>query len=246
MPVILDKDRAELACDSIRRRHKAFKDSQIGILAFKSVDMEVDMEAGNRDIFGVATTDDVDESEEVVLPEGADLSYIEATKKLYADHQYGVESDIGIIRYVKMLANGRGWKYRARFYENLRNPLADDTLEKIKQSGTYGVSIGFDPIEGGSPTPIEQKKYPAAKSIIRRWKWIELSVTPMPCNSYSYAVPAGELSDSKRFELIERLVGKELLTKDQACRLGVAQAVERRILKLGGEFPSARKVLRLA
>lgn len=237
MPLLLDPEQSALAIDGIRRRHKSaykgIEDAKIGILAFKSIDMEVDTDSGNRDIYGVATTDDVDESEEVMLPEGADTTYIDAIKKLFVDHQYGCETDIGMIRWVKKLANGRGWKYRARIYEGLTNPLADDTLKKITQSGHYGVSIGFDALDYGPPTALEQKKYPMARSIVRKWRWIELSVTPTPCNSYSYAVAAGMLTGAKRLELIESLVTKGMMKKDSAEAIGLSHINLRSVIRLG-------------
>jgi len=247
--MILDQDLSDLAIDSIRRRHRAtykgVEEAKIGILGFKSVDLEVYGSNGDRDIEGVCTTDDVDESEEVVLPEGMDLSYINTVKQMYADHQYGSESNIGVIRYVKLSANKRALKFRARIYDGLKNPLADDTLEKIRQAGHYGISIGFDSHESGSPNEMEKKRFPLAKVIHRKSKLIEFSTTPMPCNARAGCSATGMLSGEKRFELVSGLVVKSLLTKEQASAIGL-DTLGGRIVRLGGELPSAGRVFRFS
>lgn len=247
--MILDLEQSALAIDSIRRRHRAtykgIEDAKVGILGYKSVDMEVDSADGNRDIVGICTTDDVDESEEVVLPEGMDLSYINSVKQMYADHQYGSESNIGTIRYVKLMANGRGLKFRARIYDGLKHPLADDTLQKIKQAGQYGISIGFDSLDSGSPNEHEKKRFPGAKCIHRKTKLVEFSTTPMPCNAFASCSSAGMLTGEKRFELVSSLVVKSLLTKEQASAIGL-DTLGGRIVRLSGELPPAGRIFRFA
>lgn len=144
------------------------------------------LEGDERTAAFVATTNSLDLDEEVVLPGGADWSYFLANKQIFVDHNYGSDFNVGQMRGDKMIPyieGGQhiGWKIRAYFYNNLKCPRADDTLAKIMQGG-QGMSIGFIPVESGPPTAEEAKIYPKAFSIVRKWRGLEVSVTPLPCN----------------------------------------------------------------
>lgn len=87
----------------IRKRHQSngykFTDeSRIGIRGIRLSGLKTETDSGKNDIVGIATNDTVDSSNEVVLPEGADLSYINSYKNLYADHYYGMSAIIGVLR----------------------------------------------------------------------------------------------------------------------------------------------------
>lgn len=246
MPV-LDPMTGPIFREIVTNRHPDYdfdEKSGFGVRCLKMADMTADGSPGNHDIVGIATTDAVDEDEEVVLPSGADLSYINATKGLYADHRYGMGQLIGKIRTLKMADNGRGWQFRARLYEGLANPLASDCFKIIEQGGFIGVSIGFDAQNWGPPSPEEQKSYPRCKSIVRNWKWVELSLTAMPCNVTCYAM-AAPVDTGKQLGIIDGLVTKGLIRRESAVALGISE-MKPRILKLGGEFLPTRKTLKLA
>lgn len=238
----------QLSTDAIRSRqnkYRGIENARICMQGLKTVDFQPDTENGNNDIIGIATTDDVDEQDEVVLPEGADLSYIMATRMLYADHMYGLGQVIGSIRHLKPLSSGRGWQFRARMFDGLQNPLASDTLEIIKQSGKLGVSIGFDALDWGTPTDEEAKRYPLAKSIVRKWRWIELSVTARPCNVNAYAMAATPSQMSKSYtSAIVEMIQLGRIKRESAAALGLSEYGVSRVIKLGGE-PPAPKLLRL-
>lgn len=245
MPII-DPMTGPMFRELVTNRHPDYdfdENSGFGVRCLKMADMTADESPGNYDIVGVATTDATDEDEEVILPAGADLSYINQTKGLYADHRYGMGQLVGKIRTLKMLDNQRGWGFRARMYQGLSNPLARDCFEIIKQGGFVGVSIGFDAQNWGDLTPEETMKYPKAKGIVRNWKWVELSLTAMPCNVTCYAMAAA-VDTSKQLGIIDGLITKGLIRRESAIALGITDA-KPRILKLGGEFPSTPKRLKL-
>ena len=52
----------------------------------------------------------------------------------------------------------------------------------IAEGAVNGVSIGFDRLGGGPPTDDEVRLYGPVDFVTRAWRWLELSVTPMPCN----------------------------------------------------------------
>jgi hypothetical protein len=236
-----------LTIDTIRTRQKDYTgigSAKVGVHGLKMVDMEADDTNGNSDIIGVATTDDVDEQDEVVLPGGADLSYIMATKILYADHMYGLGQAIGTIRYIKALSNARGWQFRAYMFKGLENPLAGDTFKIIQQGGRLGVSIGFDALDWGTPTDEEAKRYPLAKSIVRKWRWIELSVTAMPCNVNAYAMAATDASTKSYRESIKSFVLGGQIRSESAYALGLPEYAKGKVMRLGS-VPAPVKLMRL-
>ena len=55
----------------------------VGVVAGFAKEMRADEENGNRAIVAVATTDDIDLEEEVVLPKGADPTYFRKNKKVF-------------------------------------------------------------------------------------------------------------------------------------------------------------------
>lgn len=210
--------------DSLRARHPGYgwaKGGGVGSIGVNDTRMTKDFSNGNRDIIGIATTDDVDESMEVVLPGGADLSYINATKMLYADHSYGISQVVGSIRYLRPSKSGKGWDFRASLFTGMKSPLADDCFTIIEQGGQLGVSIGFEATEWGDPVPAEVKAYPKAQCVIRKWRWVELSLTAMPCNVSCRAVLAPSEGEQKQVSFIEGLVTKGKIRRESAVALGL-------------------------
>ena len=175
--------------ERIRMRHPHLKDlSTVGVQGSRADDVGIDID--ENDIEGFATTDNVDEVEEVLLPEGADRSYFDRTKILYADHRYDLASILGKVRYIRpgvTPEGNRGWEFRAHVLTRDNPALGGKVIDIVRQLGTIGVSIGYEPIEWGSPTQEEAKAYPKAKSIVRKWKMLEVSLTGMPCNSQCFA-----------------------------------------------------------
>ena len=222
--------------DALRSRHAQYKWAKGGgvcAIGVSQTHLKLKEAGTDRDIIGIATTDDVDESSEVVLPEGADLTYINATRTLYADHSYGISQVVGSIRYVRPAANGKGWEFRAGLFHSMRSPLADDCYTIIKQGGQLGVSIGFEATEWGDLELDEAKAYPMARSIVRKWRWVELSLTAMPCNVSCRAILAPSEAEQKSITLIESLVTKGKIRRESAIALGLTH-LNRGILSVPG------------
>lgn len=166
----------------------------------------------NRDIVAVATTDDLDLEEEVVVPGGADLSYFQKNKKVFVDHTYDTMHAVGVLRRLTAWhghGGAEGWLARVNVPES-ENPLSSHVLALAAEG--IGMSIGFEAIDYGRPTADEQKAYPGVKSIVRRWKWIELSFTAMPCN-VSCQTLSGHMDTSKA------AATRAMLVKSKAPRM---------------------------
>lgn len=190
-----------------RRGHQC--KGPVGVVSTFGKEMRVDQP--NRDVVALATTDDIDLEEEVVLPGGADISYFKKNKKVFVDHTYDTMSAIGVLRNLKRWSGpgGRdGWIARVHVPDSPDNPLASHVLALAAAEG-IGMSIGFEAMDFGRPTADEQKKYPGAKSIVREWRWLELSFTAMPCNVACQSQSV--IADSEKAAR-----AREILTKSKA------------------------------
>lgn len=135
----------------------------------------------------LATTDAVDSVREVVVRDGCDWkSYFAANgMNLFADHCYGVSSRIGYARDLPVPVNtprgGKGWLLRG-IVDRMSSFEAVQAVIAGLLDGRIGMSIGFEALEWGDPTPEEQRQYIGVERMIRRCKILEVSATYMPCN----------------------------------------------------------------
>ena len=72
--------------------------------------------------------------------------------------------------------------------------MAKDVATLVAEGVVRGVSVGYVATDFGRPTPEEVEQYGDLRSIVRKWLWLELSVTPMPCNPDAVI----QLADQKR------------------------------------------------
>ena len=146
----------------------------------------------------VATSSAIDLDNEVIVPDGAEKSYFFSKRTIYLNHNYNWP-----IGSLASTTKKRGqWICRFGFAST---PLAQDTKTLVAEGVVRGVSIGFVATDYGAPTAEEVKTYGPHRSIVRKWLWLELSVTPMPCNP----------------EAIIRLVQEKKIKQTTAAMLGV-------------------------
>lgn len=157
-------------------------------------------ENGGYEIEGIATTDDVDCDDEVVMPDGLDWKAFESYKAVYLDHMYGTRYAAGVRRWVKRVGNG--WLLRTRL---LKECEESPKLLELAREGALGLSIGFVPNDRGQPTDAERKRYPRALSVVRSASVFEVSFTSMPCNMRCQTTGV-YVDDSKAATLREMVV----------------------------------------
>jgi len=177
-----------------------------------------------RLVTAVANTATVDLMEEVVVPGGAEVDeqgrplYFEQARTIYLNHDY--ERPIGKLRNPAL----RGDNWVCSFYITDATETARDTYALIREGIINGVSIGFRSLDWGSPTAQEIAKYGPISSIVRKWLWLELSVTPMPCNPQAWitdAKSAGIAEDVAK-EVNKMVLGGHISRKTAAA-LGVPE-----------------------
>lgn len=173
---------------AMHKRHGLKSSEKIGLLHLSTKSAVV--EGDDRTVEFAATTNFVDLSGDATLPEGADWSYFDLNKQIFVDHRYESEFNVGVMRSRSLFtANGEtGWKIRAYFYKGLRHPHADDALQRVVQGG-QGMSVGYIPLSHSAPTPEEAKRFPNADAILRKYKVLEFSVTPIPDNGRCQSDP---------------------------------------------------------
>lgn len=213
--------RAAELVQRIRQRHGLAEEQPVGIRACRKV---AEINESNRNVRVIATTDDVDLADEVVMPGGADPgSYFYTNKAVFLDHYYSTDRMVGKMRNVSpMMVGGvhKGWTVDIQI---LSTPLALDVWTIIREAGIAS-SIGYIPLDQGDPTPEEKAARPNAESMIRRWNWLEQSLTAFPCNvrCQQVASSADMIDDSKAAEL-DRLVTKGAIRPESAYVMGLPE-----------------------
>lgn len=139
----------------------------------------------NIDVVATITDDSVDGDNEVVLPQGADLSrYIKAPRIMLC-HAYGKPGDYYPIPVGKALwtrREGNAIRQGIRFAKDGEGPL----IANLFRDGMLNTfSIGFIAEESSPPTKQEKSARPEWKNVNlvhRKWKLLEVSVVPIPSN----------------------------------------------------------------
>jgi phage head maturation protease len=145
------------------------------------------------DVTAFLTVDTVDDDNEVVLPSGGDLSRFEKNGPLLLCHDWVKEVSyyplpVGQVVWTKVRPHGilGGIKF-ARGSEMGREAKA-----LVEEEILRGVSIGFKTVEASPMTKAEAATRPdwqaafertrGKVNVVRKWKLLELSLTPLPCN----------------------------------------------------------------
>ena len=183
----------------IRARHFLKSDAPVSLRSLVTHTTKAVEENGGFEIEVFATTDGIDLDSEVVAPDGGDMSYLSRNRKVFVDHEYGL-SDVGAtLRWINRSKDGKGWRMRARLVKSSPHYAM---IRELAETDTIGASIGLEAMDFGPPTDEEQKAYPSARSVVRKWRALEVSFTAMPMNveCQSSAFYRDE-SAKKRYEL---------------------------------------------
>lgn len=218
-------------------------DDRVGVVSSFGKGAEVITKERTRDIVVIANTGDIDLDNEVVVPSGADTGYFERNKMIFADHLYDLNQVAGRMRTLEKYPsadNHKAWRVRAHIADN---PIGNTVRTIVEETGQIGVSIGFVADDYGPPTDDERKAYKAAdgstpQSVVRSWKWFELSFTALPCNVACQSMTVTEGKSLDMLNAVDELVTKGVIDRDSAARLGMPITAKRRFHAVG------RKTLR--
>lgn len=181
-----------------RMRHRLYArgldTDGVGIKAVPTDSMAIatqfadDLDGVEFPITAVANTAAIDMDDEVVVPEGADTTYFSKNRTILYNH----DSDLPIGSLVWMKFDDVKRKWVVRFNLGKATQLQRDIRALIREGVIRGLSIGFLATDWGKPTPAEVATHGVHKSIVREWKWMELSVTALPCNVEAVVASAGK------------------------------------------------------
>lgn len=131
---------------------------------------------GERWITAWATTPSEDLMGDVVSPAGA---VYQLPIPLLAYHK--ADSPVGVVTEANV--SERGIRVRAKLTRGVR--LADELWALIKDGAVGAVSLGFQAL----------KSSPLASGglLYERWRWLELSLTPTPCNVDARITAVGKM-----------------------------------------------------
>lgn len=205
---------------SIKDRHCLKSTDEVGIIGSISTKSSVDR--ANRHIRCTATSNFVDLTDEVVVQDGIDWSYLDANRKILVDHQNTLDHLVGTLvnrKAVTKIVNNRlvtqRWDILVHVLPLEKNKYTEDILTIAENSG-IGMSIGFQVLEKGPPTKEEMALYNGGKpfdTIIRKCKILEVSFVACPCNVEAQSL---DVESIKRADAIRELVTKQLINTDTA------------------------------
>lgn len=208
--------------DRIRKRHLLDPSAPLGVRGIIGKDVSVQETGQDRFITVVATTDDIDDAGEIVIPSGANTEYFFRNRKISVDHSLYTDSCVGALHSANLKPNG--WICRIRLFKLPGNPLPDDILTIAREAG-IGVSIGFNPTDMGAPAPEELARYGKSgkpiRNVIRAWDWLELSIAAWPCNVSCQSLAVSSAGKEGTIKALDELVSKGRISLKSAVALGL-------------------------
>lgn len=164
---------------------------------FVSDDTKID--ADERSVTAIITTDGVDRDREVLLPKGADVEQFSKNPVVLWAHDY-VSVPIGKALWLKP-----GRKKITAKVQFADTEQGEEVFQLFKGGFLNAFSVGFRPTKSHQPTPEDIKKKPEWANVYRvfdEWELLEFSVVPVPANAEALAIAvkshALELSDETK------------------------------------------------
>ena len=197
--------------ENIKTRHKLDEKTEV---KFKTLALDMPEDASDPYAFTChITADTIDRQDEVVIPDGGDLSeWLESGVFAY-NHNYELPPVAFLDRTKKITRQPGFIEVSGKFLqrpEDHQGEFFPDTIRSyVKQFHDAGlktgVSIGFIPLEARNPTKKDKSIYGETLTYVcSKWKMLECSFCTLQANS----------------QAVVTAVGKGLLNKDVAIKSG--------------------------
>lgn len=193
----------------LRKRHRSGDGDRVGVSATPMQEVSVKTNGEQVIVQAVANTAAVDLAEEVLIPKGADPTYFRDYKTIYYNHDD--DRPVGKLIDMTLVKGDSQWFVRMQMSQ--ATELARGVSKMIEEGVINGTSVGFYRKEWGPPTEDEKSAYGEHHTIVRKWKWLELSITPMPCNPDAM-IQSGKSLKLSQGTLIDLGVPKEAFAFD--------------------------------
>jgi HK97 family phage prohead protease len=199
-------------------------------LTTKHLAAQVKMESDGHSFTAVISSDSLDRQQEVLLPDGCDVSEFMKTGTLFWNHCY----DMPIGKATSVKRRGNELVSEARFatrpddYEGDFFP--DYVAALVRQGVVKGVSVGFAPVETRMPTQKDLSRYGQdVRRVISKWKLYEWSVAPLQANVDAVIESVGKGLLSRSMTLKHFADNQDVITA-----LNAPPARKRIVFDLGG------------
>lgn len=193
------------------------------------------------------TTDSVDRQDEVVIPEGGNLTEFYNSGALFWNHQY--DQPVGFpnkakkaVRTENAIECGGVFMKRPPDFEGEFFPdFARAFITQAQAAGVApGVSIGFIPLESRRPTKLDVQKYGDRVQVVHsKWKLLEFSIAPVQANQDAVVTVVGKQLEAKAepIKIVAPMTPK-IITASLCVvkRPEIDQSVRRYILKTFGRM----------
>jgi HK97 family phage prohead protease len=146
------------------------------------------------------------------------ISYFADARAIYLNHDYS-SLPIGKMRNASIDSAGN---WICNLFITNATAAARETFQLIQEGIINGVSIGFKSMDRGAPTQAEVQKYGPCWSVVRKWLWIELSITPQPCNPEAWITGIKSAPAESVVKEIQDRVKRGYVSAGTAKALGVA------------------------
>lgn len=194
---------------AIRQRHKLGDNADVRLLASTLIVKSVDDGDDPYKFTARMTTDSMDRQDEVVIPQGGDISEFTRSGILSWNHDYSCpigfpNKAARITRTDNAIEMGAIFLKRPDDYVGEFFPdFARAFVTQARAAGINpGVSIGFIPIESRRPTKADLSRWgPSLQAVHSKWKLLELAIAPVQANQDAVVTAVGK-------GLIQRAVAK--------------------------------------
>lgn len=184
---------------AIRARHKLDAAADVRLFA-TSITINQPDESDPYKFTARITTDSLDRQDEVVIPQGGDLSEFARSGILSWNHDYG--TPIGFPNKSSKINRSEGaielgctfMKRPNDFQGNFFPDYARAFVTQANAAGINpGVSIGFLPIESRKPTKSDLSRWgPSLQAVHSKWRLLELAIAPVQANQDAVVTAVGK------------------------------------------------------
>lgn len=184
---------------AIRARHKLDAGADVRLFA-TSITISHPDEADPYKFTARITTDSLDRQDEVVIPQGGDLSEFAKSGILSWNHDYS--TPIGFPNKSAKISRSEGAielgctfmkrpdDYQGQFFPDYARAF----VTQARAAGIMpGVSIGFLPLETRSPTKSDFARWgKSLQAVHSKWKLLELAIAPVQANQDAVVTAVGK------------------------------------------------------
>jgi HK97 family phage prohead protease len=161
-------------------------------LLTKAFSADVKVQDGERAVTAVISTDAVDRDGEVLIPQGCNWKEFNANPVVLFLHSYyslPVGKVVALTRDADSITAKIVFADRPESHPTGQEWIPDTLLALFQQKVLNAFSVGFTVTESRPATDKDVTTFGAGvRRVISKWKLLELSVVPLPCNQEAVAL----------------------------------------------------------